>query len=428
MASADLGVVHAVSDVQGLEGVFQFPERLLQKVWHRREWEESAARTEDGRALSLQHPGRWNRLGGPDFRDASLRLDGVGIIGDIEVHLHAADWRAHGHAEDRAYDRVVLHVVLFPPGLAWTRGGEGRRIPILCLLPRLLRGLEELAAEDVLERWADPGAVRCEDRLFALGEDERFRELRRAAEDRWGRKCAGLRQRVERLGWEEACHQAALEVLGYRFNRVAMLRVATGWPLAMWRSPGMDVTRLLDEQGGRWTRQGIRPANQPRLRLQQYAAWVRSVPNWPQRLAELRWPDPPEFVNARPEDGRRQRLVLADFRRTSVYPLTGCQLAGPRLDTLVCDALLPLVAAIKADERFGRLWWHWFPGDLPAQLLRTLAALGLVGPGRPRLHGLAQGLLGWRIAHERLATSGAASPELRCSLGAPGLTMETADR
>lgn len=32
----------------------------------------------------------------------------------MELHLHEEDWAAHKHEVDPAYDRVVLHVVLFP--------------------------------------------------------------------------------------------------------------------------------------------------------------------------------------------------------------------------------------------------------------------------------------------------------------------------
>jgi hypothetical protein len=121
-------------------------------------------------------------------------------------------------------------------------------------------------------------------------------------------------------------------------------------------------------------------------------------------------------------------VALARFRQEVLSPLTGRELAGPRLDTLVCDALLPLVAAVRDDDRLSWLWWNWFPGDLPVQVFRTLGALGLVGPGRPRVHGLAQGLLGWRIAHEGSEAAASTSPETRPRSGERGLTTETADR
>ena len=109
-------LAQAVAEMQGLYGPFSFPEKLLQKIWLRGDFERAAAVTTDGRQVRVMHPGKWNLLGGPDFRGARLRLgDGPELTGDIELHLRAADWVAHAHAQDRNYDGVVLHVVLFPP-------------------------------------------------------------------------------------------------------------------------------------------------------------------------------------------------------------------------------------------------------------------------------------------------------------------------
>ncbi len=33
------------------------------------------------------------------------------VVGDVEFHVHAADWIVHGHQQDARYNAVVLHVV-----------------------------------------------------------------------------------------------------------------------------------------------------------------------------------------------------------------------------------------------------------------------------------------------------------------------------
>src|SRR3954449_10774487 len=94
-----------LAEIQGLYGAFSFPEKLLQKIWLRGDFSRAAAVLTDGRAIRTVHPGKWNLLGGPDFRAARLCFgDGAEIVGDVEVHLHASDWDAHGHARDAAYD------------------------------------------------------------------------------------------------------------------------------------------------------------------------------------------------------------------------------------------------------------------------------------------------------------------------------------
>jgi hypothetical protein len=65
------------------------------------------------RDLSPDLRGTAQRRPWPDFRDAALETaDGAWLLGDIELHLRARDWLAHGHHADKRYSGVVLHVAL----------------------------------------------------------------------------------------------------------------------------------------------------------------------------------------------------------------------------------------------------------------------------------------------------------------------------
>jgi hypothetical protein len=73
---------------------------------------------------------------------------------------------------------------------------------------------------------------------------------------------------------------------------------------------------------------------------------------------------------------------------------------GTRLDNLICDGALPLLAAGGHHDLQG-LWQHWFAGDLPPVLAGGLRHLGVFdGRARPACHGTAQGLLGWLLERE----------------------------
>ena len=399
----------AVAEIQGLYGPFTFTERLLQKIWLRGEFDGALAKVEDGRSVRILDPGRWNLLGGPDFRQARLQLGGREVAGDVELHLHASDWAAHAHAADGAYDRVALHVVLFPPAASeQARRADGSPIPTLVLLPLLLHDLEEYAAEDAVESLARRTDWRAAEELSRLPVAEVRAVLGAQAEERWRQKARFALRRVERLGWAEACHHTALEILGYRFNRIPMLKAAARAPLADWAGGGVDAGQLFAAEAGSWSLQGVRPANHPRSRLGQYVAWCRARPDWPNRLVEFaeRLPPLAQEDGHQPTANIRRRLRLPLLRTRLAREIAAEAVGGTRFDNLVCDGFLPLLAA-KTGRTLFPLWFHWLVGDLPPSvgaILRTLAICD--GRAQPACHGVAQGLLGWMLTREANAHGG----------------------
>jgi hypothetical protein len=93
---------------------------------------EGPLRLADGRRLQVIFPGVPGGGSGPDFRGAILDAGGDLLRGDVEVHLLASGWRAHGHQNDPAYGEVVLHLVGADDlGQSLTPHASGRLIPVL---------------------------------------------------------------------------------------------------------------------------------------------------------------------------------------------------------------------------------------------------------------------------------------------------------
>ena len=87
-------------------------EVTLTEAWLR--WAQRLPDLSDdrGRSLEIIYAGHEWGGAGPDIRDAIVSFDGgPAEHGDIEVHLDARDWIRHGHAENPAYEGVILHVV-----------------------------------------------------------------------------------------------------------------------------------------------------------------------------------------------------------------------------------------------------------------------------------------------------------------------------
>jgi hypothetical protein len=400
----------AVAEIQGLYGPFTFPENLLQKIWERRDFDAYHAATAGGQRVRIEHTGNWNHLGGPDFKNARLCIGENKLAGDVEVHLRESDWDAHRHTNDPAYANVILHVVLFPPRRDATPGANARDIPVLSLLPLLHHDLEQYAADDAIEHLAAHSLSRASKTLSTLAHDELRATLAHHAEKRWRQKIHFARQRVGKLGWDEACHHAALEILGYSRNRAAMLDVAGKYPLRAWGDPAgsADAVFAAQQEAHAWAPQATRPANHPRTRLHQYAAWVSARPAWPRSLPVFAkyfsaGGDPASGAVSPGVAAWRRDNKSAGLRKRICSEICGNALGGTRLDTFVCDGLLPLLAARNAPDAaaLGVAWRNWFVGDMPAHFAKQLRALGVTGTRTTPAHnGAAQGLLGFLLEEE----------------------------
>lgn len=108
-------------------------EAELAARWAAGAWRGATLRALSGATYRLIFEGRRNGGPGPDFRDAALATeDGARLLGDVELHLRARDWLAHGHHTDARYNRVILHVTLAAT-TSFSPLASGADVPIVCL-------------------------------------------------------------------------------------------------------------------------------------------------------------------------------------------------------------------------------------------------------------------------------------------------------
>jgi hypothetical protein len=390
-----------VEEIQGLYGPFTISERLLQRIWFNKDFHLKDLKTQGGANLEILDPGRWNDHEGPDFREAILRIDGRERVGDVEIHFRAADWFHHGHDSDRNYEKVVLHVVLYPEeAMAAGRSSGPESIEALSLLPLLLRDLEEHAMDADLESIEQVDSLGSFDGLLVMDQAERECVLREHAIRRWEQKLHFMRRRMAEKSWSSLCHQLGLEVLGYARNRAPMSRLAEAYPLAAFAA-GVDPERLYQSEHPHWKVLGTRPANHPKNRLRQYAALCRASPDWPLKLRDI-------LDSAAQEQGFdscaefRKKTACKSIQTSLANELFGGQIGERRVNTMLCDAFLP-AWEIATEHFMCDYWLNWYPGDVPDNLLRFARRANLFTRSEPMSNGLFQGLLGWLIEREAKA-------------------------
>lgn len=389
-----------VEEFQGLYGPFQISELVLQKIWLKGAFDIEGMSDSRGRPVKVLFPGRWNRLAGPDFKDAILLIDGKRVEGDVEVHFSQSEWRGHAHHENPNFDRVVLHVIYHPVGPVerQTETASGKTIPTVSLMELLWYDLEEYASEDSIIESTGGSVEEAFSELFSLSIEQRKIRLMNAAQERWNVKRDFANLRIERLGWVEACHMTALEIMGYAANRIPMLHVAGTFPAARFRSERPRVAELWDAGREFWTTSGVRPANYPKTRLEQFIEWNVAHPDWQESLQELAVALPHGPMEKEATAKYRKKVGISRIQETFLDQLVGRQVGGSKLDTLVCDGFLPLLSAQSGID-FGGLWFHWYVGNAPDSLSKILKKLDVLETHRfPMSNGWVQGLLKIRNA------------------------------
>lgn len=126
-------------------------ERLLQFIWQMQYFNKNDLRTSENETLQIISSGRYNTDQGPDFQEASIKINSTTWVGNIELHVKASDWDLHKHGEDKNYRNIILHVVWENNNLK--EGSLVEAVPVLVLADRVSKLL--------LERYEGIMEARC---------------------------------------------------------------------------------------------------------------------------------------------------------------------------------------------------------------------------------------------------------------------------
>lgn len=211
-----------------MEKSCQFSERFLQALWNERHIKECCFLV-SGKRLNVLSSGIWNVSGGPDFRKASLLIDGHVVNGDVEIHRQSSDWFRHGHDGDPAYGNVVLHVV-------WNNDSAAKEDIETLVLPESLQyGWQALLNE--LDASCYPYARQIPagecSLKWAMTSDDRVRKiLLTSGMTRFAARAQLCARMAADVGHEQALYELLFEALGYKANRENFLQLARHASLA----------------------------------------------------------------------------------------------------------------------------------------------------------------------------------------------------
>jgi hypothetical protein len=296
--------------------------------------------------------------------------DGSLVRGDIELHLRASSWAAHGHAADPAYADVMLHVVQTADAPALDgRGGHvptvelalgpgldlrpRRNAPVPCL--RQARAVREVVEAAGRERF-QARVARFEGDLSAVDADQVvWRGVAEALG--FGPNARPFAQLAEAVPWSEAAavvvDRGPVGLAGLLLGTAGLLAEATLPEAHAWRALQRQVGVRPMLSAASWERAQVRAANAPAVRcrgLAELAAgWRRVLP-------------PPEAAcgsasASRLSDGPAEAVLdqvahLAASPHPRLWPLARASpWIGPgRAQVIAINVLLPFAAAAGRAE------------------------------------------------------------------------------
>ncbi|MHB9039727.1 MAG: DUF2851 family protein [Melioribacteraceae bacterium] len=238
-------------------------ESTLYEIWKRQSYKHPL-KTNSGEEITILDVGVHNQeTGGPDFKNARIRIGNFTYIGDIEIDSNYSDWKTHGHNIDSKYTKVILHASLFnTSNYSYVYTREGRKVPSICLSDFVENeNLEKIKKEvDENDEYSD-SSIKCAANVAQVSPDIIEKYLQQLGAVRFEKKCKKVFNRLKELQfikelkinepvisydltaqfhernfnhsdfsskeiWQQLFYELIFEALGYSKNKSQMVNLA----------------------------------------------------------------------------------------------------------------------------------------------------------------------------------------------------------
>ncbi len=215
-------------------------ESFLHFIWQYGLFNHEKLETTCGKSVQIVRRGFLNTNSGPDFHEAHVIISGTEWVGNIEIHVNAAEWFEHGHQHDPAYNNTVLHVVL--NGGTEAKRNDGSGLPELVLAGRIPAGH--------LQRWKELHgnllSIPCAGHQPALHESAVMTMRHRTVAERITQKATkvnGLAAEMKN-DWETVLFRLVCRYMGFQVNTGAMEMLSEALPFGVVRKCTHSLEQL----------------------------------------------------------------------------------------------------------------------------------------------------------------------------------------
>ncbi len=238
-------------------------EKYLYEIWKKRDFVKNLT-TKDGQQIEVIDSGSENKeLGGPDFRNARIKIGNITYCGDVEIDSYQSDWKAHGHSINKKYNKVILHVALNNnSSQAFVYTQEGRKVQSISLSEFLAKDLRKTVQQTIInETKKRINKMPCSELNQLVDEKVKLNYIYDLGMERFRKKTARMLERLKEITyinelnlkepvvryeldeafhrrefkpkdfnnreiWQQLIYESIFEALGYSKNKEIMQRLA----------------------------------------------------------------------------------------------------------------------------------------------------------------------------------------------------------
>jgi hypothetical protein len=204
-------------------------EEFLHYLWKYGLYYADNLKDNEGNIITVIHPGDYNHDSGPDFFNARIRIGETEWAGNIEIHIKASHFEAHGHNRDHAYNNVILHIV----------AESDRRV-------RNAKGQEVLTVKiefdkSLLQKFTElvnnPCIIACQNEIIKIDRFVIRHWLHSLVVERLNNKSEIIQRMFSETGndWEETFYRTLSRYFGFRVNAEPFEMLASALPFKIIR-------------------------------------------------------------------------------------------------------------------------------------------------------------------------------------------------
>jgi hypothetical protein len=184
-----------------MEKKIKIHEKFLYEIWKEQKFIKELS-SKDGQKISIIDSGQENKeLGGPDFKNARVKIGNITYCGDVEIDSFYSDWKNHGHNINKKYNKVILHAALNQDsGNSFVYTQEGRKVLSISLNEFLNEDLKS-GVQDAITKERDHriNKMPCIELNAAVSKKEKMDYLFDLGISRFKKKCDRVLERLKEM-------------------------------------------------------------------------------------------------------------------------------------------------------------------------------------------------------------------------------------